>query len=161
MAEEMGPENMFIFGMTVDEVELLKRKGYNAYTYYESIPALKQCVDQIQNGYFSPNNPDEFKDIVDILLKWDRYCYYCFRISFNSSARLMFILLGQSRKTRARVFVCVCMRGRGRFYDENGPLSRVSFAHLSATSRQRHVEKPNPKKNEFSERSRFISSYVY
>lgn len=72
MAEEMGPENMFIFGMTVDEVELLKRKGYNAYTYYESIPELKQCVDQIQNGYFSPNNHDEFKDIVDVLLKWDR-----------------------------------------------------------------------------------------
>lgn len=73
MAEEMGPENMFIFGMTVDEVELLKRKGYNAYSYYESIPELKQCVDQIQNGYFSPSNPDEFKDIVDVLLKWDRY----------------------------------------------------------------------------------------
>lgn len=72
MAEEMGPENMFIFGMNVDEVELLKRKGYNAYTYYESIPELKQCVDQIQNGFFSPNNPDEFKDIVDVLLKWDR-----------------------------------------------------------------------------------------
>ncbi|XP_025411692.1 glycogen phosphorylase isoform X1 [Sipha flava] len=73
MAEEMGPENMFIFGMTVDEVELLKRKGYNSYSYYESIPELKQCVDQIQNGYFSPNNPDEFKDIVDVLLKWDRF----------------------------------------------------------------------------------------
>lgn len=72
MAEEMGPENMFIFGMTVDEVELLNRKGYNSHTYYESIPELKQCVDQIQNGFFSPNNPNEFKDIVDILLKWDR-----------------------------------------------------------------------------------------
>ncbi|XP_050424403.1 glycogen phosphorylase isoform X2 [Adelges cooleyi] len=73
MAEEMGAENMFIFGMTVDDVELLKRKGYNAYTYYESNPELKQCVDQIQNGYYSPNNPDEFKDIVDVLLKWDRF----------------------------------------------------------------------------------------
>ncbi|XP_050524267.1 glycogen phosphorylase isoform X2 [Daktulosphaira vitifoliae] len=73
MAEEMGSENMFIFGMTVDEVELLKRKGYNAYSYYESNPELKQCVDQIQNGYFSPNNPDEFKDVVDVLLKWDRF----------------------------------------------------------------------------------------
>lgn len=73
MAEEMGSENIFIFGMNVDEVELLKRKGYNAHTYYESIPELKQCVDQIQNGFFSPNNPDEFKDIVDVLLKWDRY----------------------------------------------------------------------------------------
>jgi len=73
MAEEMGSENIFIFGMNVDEVELLKRKGYNAYSYYESNPELKQCVDQIQNGYFSPNNHDEFKDIVDVLLKWDRY----------------------------------------------------------------------------------------
>ncbi|XP_022161131.1 glycogen phosphorylase isoform X2 [Myzus persicae] len=73
MAEEMGNENIFIFGMNVDEVELLKRKGYNAHTYYESIPELKQCVDQIQNGYFSPNNHDEFKDIVDVLLKWDRF----------------------------------------------------------------------------------------
>lgn len=73
MAEEMGDENIFIFGMNVDEVELLKRKGYNAYTYYESIPELKQCVDQIQNGFFSPNNHDEFKDIVDVLLKWDRF----------------------------------------------------------------------------------------
>lgn len=80
MAEEMGDENIFIFGMTVDEVELLKRKGYNAHTYYESIPELKQCVDQIQNGYFSPNNHDEFKDIVDVLLKWDRYVgRYLFR----------------------------------------------------------------------------------
>ena len=73
MAEEMGSENIFIFGMNVDEVELLKRKGYNAHTYYESIPELKQCVDQIQNGFFSPNNRDEFKDIVDVLLKWDRF----------------------------------------------------------------------------------------
>ncbi|XP_025204541.1 glycogen phosphorylase isoform X2 [Melanaphis sacchari] len=73
MAEEMGSENIFIFGMNVDEVELLKRKGYNAHSYYESIPELKQCVDQIQNGYFSPNNHDEFKDIVDVLLKWDRF----------------------------------------------------------------------------------------
>lgn len=30
-------------------------------------------VDQIQNGFFSPNNPDEFKDLADILLKYDRF----------------------------------------------------------------------------------------
>lgn len=82
MAEEMGSENIFIFGMNVDEVELLKRKGYNAYTYYESIPELKECVDQIQNGYFSPNNRDEFKDIVDVLLKWDRYVVTIFHCIF-------------------------------------------------------------------------------
>lgn len=73
MAEEMGNENIFIFGMTVDEVEALKRKGYNANDYYNSNPEIKQLIDQIQNGFFSPGNPDEFKDIVDILLKWDRF----------------------------------------------------------------------------------------
>lgn len=73
MAEEMGLDNIFIFGMTVDEVEELKKNGYNAYDYYNSNPELKQVVDQIQNGFFSPNNPDEFKDIADILLKYDRF----------------------------------------------------------------------------------------
>nr|CAH7756594.1 unnamed protein product [Callosobruchus chinensis] len=73
MAEEMGMENIFIFGMTVDEVEALKRKGYNAMDYYNANPELKQVVDQIQNGFFSPGNPDEFRDLADILLKYDRF----------------------------------------------------------------------------------------
>lgn len=73
MAEEMGRENIFIFGMTVDEVEALKKKGYNAYDYYNNNPDIKQVVDQIQNGFFSPNNPSEFQDLADILLKWDRF----------------------------------------------------------------------------------------
>lgn len=73
MAEEMGNDNIFIFGMTVDEVEDLKRRGYNAYDYYNKLPEAKQCIDQIQGGFFSPNNPDEFKDIADVLLKWDRF----------------------------------------------------------------------------------------
>ncbi|PSN48072.1 Glycogen phosphorylase [Blattella germanica] len=73
MAEEMGRENIFIFGMTVDEVEALKRRGYNAYDYYNRNPEIKQCVDQIQNGFFSPGNPDEFRDVADVLLKYDRF----------------------------------------------------------------------------------------
>lgn len=73
MAEEMGRDNIFIFGMTVDEVEALKAKGYNAMDYYNRNPEIKQCVDQIQCGFFSPGNPNEFKGIADILLKWDHY----------------------------------------------------------------------------------------
>lgn len=71
MAEEMGRENIFIFGMTVEEVEALARKGYNAYEYYNNNPELKQVVDQIQNGFFSPNNPSEFQDLANILLNSD------------------------------------------------------------------------------------------
>ncbi|EDW44535.1 GM23707, partial [Drosophila sechellia] len=73
MAEEMGLDNIFIFGMTVDEVEALKKKGYNAYDYYNANPEVKQVIDQIQGGFFSPGNPNEFKNIADILLKYDHY----------------------------------------------------------------------------------------
>lgn len=73
MAEEMGHENIFIFGMNNDQVEELKVKGYNAYDYYNSNPEIKQVVDQIQGGFFSPGNPNEFKGIADILLKYDGY----------------------------------------------------------------------------------------
>lgn len=73
MAEEMGNDNIFIFGMTVDEVEALKKRGYNAYDYYNKLPEAKQCIDQIQGGFFSPHNPSEFQDIADVLMKWDRF----------------------------------------------------------------------------------------
>ena len=73
MMEEMGKENIFIFGMTVEEVEELKRKGYNAREYYDKLPELRQCIDQIDSGFFSPNNPDQFKDLVNILMNHDRF----------------------------------------------------------------------------------------
>ncbi len=73
MAEEMGLDNIFIFGMTCEQVDELKKKGYNAYDYYNGNPDIKQCVDQIQGGFFSPSNPNEFKQLADILLKYDGY----------------------------------------------------------------------------------------
>ena len=42
MAEEMGEENIFIFGMTVQEVTKLQEAGYNAFNYYNANPELKQ-----------------------------------------------------------------------------------------------------------------------
>ncbi|OQR73664.1 glycogen phosphorylase isoform 1 [Tropilaelaps mercedesae] len=73
MREEMGDENIFIFGMTVEDVEALKKKGYNAWDYYNRIPELRQCIDQIQGGLFSPSNPDMFGDVCNVLLNYDRF----------------------------------------------------------------------------------------
>merc|ERR1711994_1201728 len=73
MAEEMGEENIFIFGMTVQEVTKLQEAGYNAFNYYNANMELKQVLDMIRDGFFSPNSPDEFKDIVDMLLHHDRF----------------------------------------------------------------------------------------
>merc|ERR1712176_1090989 len=54
MAEEMGEENIFIFGMTVEEVEELKARGYNAMEYYNNDNELKQVIDMIRDGFFTP-----------------------------------------------------------------------------------------------------------
>lgn len=73
MAEEMGNDNIFIFGLNVNEVEALHKSGYNSWDYYNRNSELKQCIDQISGGYYSPGNPDEFKDVTDMLMKYDRY----------------------------------------------------------------------------------------
>eukprot|EP00090_Calanus_glacialis_P008728 TRINITY_DN1708_c0_g1_i5.p1 TRINITY_DN1708_c0_g1~~TRINITY_DN1708_c0_g1_i5.p1 ORF type:complete len:419 (-),score=178.01 TRINITY_DN1708_c0_g1_i5:194-1420(-) len=73
MAEEMGNDNIFIFGMTVDDVEALQDKGYNAFDYYNACPELKQVIDMIRDGFFSPGNEGDFKDVVDLLLHNDRF----------------------------------------------------------------------------------------
>ncbi|KAM8982787.1 LOW QUALITY PROTEIN: glycogen phosphorylase, muscle form-like [Ara ararauna] len=73
MAEEAGEENLFIFGMRVPDVEELDRKGYCARDYYERLPELRQAVDQLSSGFFSPRQPDLFRDIVSMLLNHDRF----------------------------------------------------------------------------------------
>lgn len=46
---------------------------YNAQEYYDRLPELRQAVDQIRDGFFSPQEPDCFKDIVNMLLYHDRW----------------------------------------------------------------------------------------
>ncbi|GAB1599143.1 glycogen phosphorylase, muscle form-like [Argonauta hians] len=72
MKEEMGDENIFIFGMTVDQVEKLKGH-YNAQEYIHQIPELKQILDQLQNNYFCPHEPGLFNDIYNTLAHHDTY----------------------------------------------------------------------------------------
>lgn len=74
MAEEMGLDNIFIFGMTIDQVEALQAAGYNAQDYVAKNPELARVMEQLGDGTFSKTgNPDEFKDIVNNLLYHDRY----------------------------------------------------------------------------------------
>merc|ERR1711997_1438469 len=73
MAEEMGEENIFIFGMSVDEVERLQCSGYNAADYVNSNVELAEVMEQLKSGLFSDGDASEFQDIVDNLLKHDRF----------------------------------------------------------------------------------------
>uniref|UniRef100_A0A8C0J2V6 Alpha-1,4 glucan phosphorylase n=1 Tax=Chelonoidis abingdonii TaxID=106734 RepID=A0A8C0J2V6_CHEAB len=73
MAEEAGEENLFIFGMRIQDVEELDKKGYNAQEYYDKLPELKQAIDQIKSGFFSPKQPDLFNEVTNMLFHHDRF----------------------------------------------------------------------------------------
>ena len=61
--EEVGDENIFIFGLTVEQVEELRRQGYNPYLYYQSNHELKRALDQIRDGFSPPNNLGFFSQL--------------------------------------------------------------------------------------------------
>jgi starch phosphorylase len=68
--EEVGPENIFIFGLTAEEVAETWRKGYNPWDYYQKDPELKRVLDMISEGYFSPDDAGRFRPITDSLLRY-------------------------------------------------------------------------------------------
>ena len=49
------------------------RDGYNPRTYYETDPELRKALNQISSGYFCPNEPGLFTELVDDLLNNDRF----------------------------------------------------------------------------------------
>jgi starch phosphorylase len=66
--EEVGDDNIFIFGLDAAGVTNLKHSGYNPFYYYNNNPELNRVISQIQNGFFSKGQPDLFRPIVDSLL---------------------------------------------------------------------------------------------
>lgn len=60
----VGPENIFIFGLTAQEVLQKRAQGYNPSDYIEKSPMLKQALLAIDNGVFSPDDHNRYKDLV-------------------------------------------------------------------------------------------------
>ena len=71
--EEVGGENFFLFGLTTPEVQDLKSRGYNPRSWYEGNPHLREVIDQIASGTFSPDDRNLFRPLVDQLLGHDDY----------------------------------------------------------------------------------------
>ena len=65
--EEVGEDNFFIFGLDAQEVTALKNAGYNPWNYYHANTELRWALDMIATGYFSPEQADRFRPIVDNL----------------------------------------------------------------------------------------------
>ncbi len=71
--DNVGADNIFIFGHRTDEVARIKSIGYDPMRHYEENPSLRQVIDQIESGFWSPDDPSRFRPIVDSLLRQDTY----------------------------------------------------------------------------------------
>ena len=73
IAEEVGDDNIFIFGMTAEQVAE-RRVGYSPWDVYHSDPEVREVLDAIRNNAFCPMQLGEFAPIVHSLLDFgDRY----------------------------------------------------------------------------------------
>jgi glycogen phosphorylase len=66
--QNVGDDNIFIFGLKTPEVVALKQHGYQPMRYYESTPPLKAVLDAIAGGAFSHDEPGRYRGLVDSLL---------------------------------------------------------------------------------------------
>ncbi|MFC0178966.1 glycogen/starch/alpha-glucan family phosphorylase [Thorsellia kenyensis] len=73
MLENVGEDNIFIFGNTAEQVIKLRQKGYNPREFYENNTKLRQVLNQIADGTFSPNEPHRYRDLFDNLVNFGDY----------------------------------------------------------------------------------------
>ncbi len=66
---EVGEDNIFIFGLTTEQVARVKAGGYQPWDYYHANEELREVLDMIGSGFFSPDEQDRFKPVVDVLLR--------------------------------------------------------------------------------------------
>ncbi|MNZ54658.1 Maltodextrin phosphorylase [compost metagenome] len=74
MCEQVGAENMFIFGLTAQQVEARKRSGdFGAHTAISASYRLNDVLQAIRSGVFSPDDPARYVGLVDSLVAHDRF----------------------------------------------------------------------------------------
>ncbi|MFK0571921.1 glycogen/starch/alpha-glucan phosphorylase [Endozoicomonas sp.] len=73
IAEEVGDDNIFIFGKTVEEVSDLRQRGYHPRDIYQHNEELKAVIDWLASGDLSPEEPDAFRPLVESLLDSDYF----------------------------------------------------------------------------------------
>ncbi|MDR1366421.1 MAG: glycogen/starch/alpha-glucan phosphorylase [Puniceicoccales bacterium] len=73
--EEVGNENIFIFGNTEQEIAALKNNGYSPQNYYNNDEELKAILDWMRSDFFAtPNGENPMKEIAESLIIDDPFC---------------------------------------------------------------------------------------
>ncbi|QUW00631.1 glycogen/starch/alpha-glucan phosphorylase [Chloracidobacterium sp. MS 40/45] len=104
IAEEVGPDNIFIFGLTVGEIAKLK-PHYSSWDYFHSDPELNEVLNMIGGGYFSPLDKELFHPILFSLLEGgDQYFVLAdYRAYVECQERVAQAYLDQDQWTRKSI----------------------------------------------------------
>ncbi|SON56168.1 Maltodextrin phosphorylase [Hartmannibacter diazotrophicus] len=81
IGERVGPENIYIFGLTSEDVAEIRVKGYDSRATIEGDPVLSDVLRAIAEGDFSPDDPSRYHDLTDILYNSD---YFLVTADFQS-----------------------------------------------------------------------------
>ncbi len=73
IAEHVGNENIFIFGMTAAEVEERRKQTINSREFLAKSPMLAEVIDAIRSGVFSPDDPSRYRGFMDGVVDFDHF----------------------------------------------------------------------------------------
>ena len=71
--DRVGAANIFIFGLTADAVVARRARGYSAHEDVATSPGLRQALDSVRGGLFSPGEPDRYRHLVDAMVEYDTF----------------------------------------------------------------------------------------
>ncbi|MBV8914522.1 MAG: glycogen/starch/alpha-glucan phosphorylase [Acetobacteraceae bacterium] len=71
--DAVGASNIFIFGLTTEQVESRRRRGLGAHDQVEACPALAQAIEAVRRGVFSPDEPDRYAGLMHKLVERDPF----------------------------------------------------------------------------------------
>jgi starch phosphorylase len=112
MAEEAGDENMFLFGLRVDQVEN-SRGWYSPYWHYENEPATRAALDLIFSDHFSRNEPGVFAPLRETLLTGgDHYMHLADLTSYCEAQEQLGMLYADSGAWARKAILNVASSGK-------------------------------------------------
>jgi glycogen phosphorylase len=71
LQQAVGEQNYFGFGLPIPEIALFKEYGYDPYNYYKHYPEIRQAIDCLLTGYFTPAHPTLCQSLLDTLFGSD------------------------------------------------------------------------------------------
>ncbi len=93
--ERVGHENIVVFGMTAAEVEQARSEGRSAAETIDKTPALREALDKIRSGVFSPDDPSRYVGLVDGLRYSDYFMVASDFASYSDAQRRVDALWGE------------------------------------------------------------------